>query len=157
MSGSTLLSVEREHYKLLLSTPNISFEPHPLIHHDPQQEFHNKARVKFEHYIQDVTPKLDSLMAELINESPDRFRITRYTPQATELDDYNREALTEQGVTHCQARLSALSSVPGVLSDVSVYLTFHAIPSKAVLSELAHVLKEFLDDFKNPGDPFGLS
>lgn len=160
MSGATLLNVEREFYKLALGTPRIEFAPIviPGVDRDTraeresaqrsEQAFHENARIGFERYVVRVAPKLDLFMATLVQENPDAFPLARYTPQAVELTPYNRKELLEKDTHHCQTRLSALSSVPDVLGDVSVYLSFHSLPSEDMLDELEQRLREFLLDLE---------
>ncbi len=157
MSGATILSIEREFYRLVLSTPRMDFAP--LIipgvtdtatelqnAQRSAQDFHSEAETRFRQYIEEVAPRLDLFMAALVKTHSDEFPLARYVPQAAKLTPYNRKELLEMDTHHCQALLSDLSSVPDVLSDVSVYLGFHDLPSQEMLEALEHRLRQFLND-----------
>lgn len=162
MSGATEREIKREYYKLCLSTPRMNFceQPFPFDtrpqppRSGPSQEqrFHNKASERFDAYIDEMVPKLDAFVATLMQAKDNGFHLSHYAPKAQELHSWNKEALVKGGIKHCQVGLVSVARVPHVHGDVSLYLTFYALPQEQEIERLEQLFADFFKA-QSPDEP----
>lgn len=153
MSGSTVVYKISEYYLIQMETPRISFYPNSLP--DPgkknmaEMNFHAEAQRDFETYIQKVTPELNAVMTSIITTDNNKYHIERYSDDVRRhyMDDYTNQ-LHYPGLSDApvDARVRVWIDVDwGLTLD----LTFSAIPSKEMLSELREKLYQFFQEIKS--------